>query len=292
MNIFQVLCFITLAHSATFHEAAEKLYVSQSSFSNNIQTIEKRLGVCLVSRGARGFSLTEAGRAFLAYAEKIVDEYDRMTDLIEEYKELEKSRVMLFADQLSSYGYNDVLIDFHNTAPDIQIELAEVGDANPMELLRRHANAVCILFSDTGDTLDGTKRHTLLCDNLTALVSDTHPIATRPELYLSDLCGDKVKIILQRHSKFLFDYVIRQCEKAGVKPDISPHTLWYSTMLEVVRELHHVAVLPGKVAGIFKPPDMKVIDIVDADPYYIDAVIAEECTHEAALRFYEFANFA
>ncbi|MCL2402141.1 MAG: LysR family transcriptional regulator, partial [Oscillospiraceae bacterium] len=79
MNIFQLTCFVTLTSASTFHEAAERLYISQSSFSNNIQAIERELQTSLVLRGAKSLSLTDAGREFLIYAEKIVSEYESMT---------------------------------------------------------------------------------------------------------------------------------------------------------------------------------------------------------------------
>lgn len=290
MNIFQVLCFVTLAHASTFHEAAEKLYVSQSSFSNNIQTIERQLGVSLVERGARGFSLTEAGAAFLVYAENIIGEHDRMTTLLAEYKKAGGKRVLLFADHLSSFGYNDALIDFRHEAPEIQTELTELAGESIADILKTHKNAVCIVFSSDEATQPGTKKHTLLRDHLAVLVNKTHPLASSAKIRMQDLRDEPLQIVMLKQSPFLHDFVLQQCHKAGFTPHINSYTLWYSTMIGILRELNHVAVIPKKVAQIFCPPDMRVIDITDADPYFINVVISEDCAHHAAVRFFDFAK--
>jgi DNA-binding transcriptional LysR family regulator len=61
MNLIQIEYFIVLADTLNFSKAAEKLHVSQSTFSKNIASFEKELGVKLFTRTTRKTELTQEG---------------------------------------------------------------------------------------------------------------------------------------------------------------------------------------------------------------------------------------
>ena len=290
MNIFQMECFVTLMYTSTFHEASEKLYISQSSFSNNIQAIEKELGVSLIKRGSRSVSLTDAGSAFLCYAERIVSEYKRMTGLLQEYKQKAANRVYIYADPLSSYGYNFILVQFSIHSPEIHAEVTELTDESFPGIIETQKDAVGIVFSKDESSIPGTRSHTLVRDRLAVLVNASHRLADRETIYMRDLCGEKIQIIACSRPLFLNIFLREQCQKAGFEPDIAPYDLWYTSMLETVRKLGLAAVIPERAARLFVQDDTRVIQIVDADPFYINVVISEECTHNAALQFLEFTK--
>ena len=289
MNIFQLVCFVTLSSASTFSEAAEKLYISQSSFSNNIQSIEKELSISLVTRGARALSLTEAGREFLVYAEKIVKEYERMNGLLMDYRQSAGNRVVIYTDPLSSYGFNHMLVRFKLNLPEIQTEIIELAGKSFDDILETQKDAVGIVFSTDSTAPAGTRSHTLVADRLAALVDMNHRFAKQERLKMSDLNGVVLQIISNRQSRFLNEFVLTQCRKAGFEPRIALYDLWYCTIQEIVHNPGIPAVIPEEVAKIFCLQDMSVVSI-DAEGFYINVVISDKCTHSAALKFFEFAK--
>ncbi|NUT34220.1 MAG: LysR family transcriptional regulator [Hamadaea sp.] len=64
--------FLTLAEDLHFTRAAQRLYVSQPALSNQVQRLERQLGVRLFARTTRGVTLTAAGEAFLPHARQAV----------------------------------------------------------------------------------------------------------------------------------------------------------------------------------------------------------------------------
>ncbi len=57
----QIKCFHAVVRAGSFSEAAEQCYISQSAISQQVQALERELGVKLLKRENRHFSLTPAG---------------------------------------------------------------------------------------------------------------------------------------------------------------------------------------------------------------------------------------
>lgn len=73
MNSQAIRTFITLAKLNSFSQTAESLFISQSTVTKRICELEKELGKILFIRDKRHVSLTEDGRIFLGYAERIAE---------------------------------------------------------------------------------------------------------------------------------------------------------------------------------------------------------------------------
>ncbi len=72
MELAQLDAFIAAADCGSFSRAADLLSVAQPSLSNRIQSLEREVGQALFERMGRGVKLTDAGRAFLPYAQRIL----------------------------------------------------------------------------------------------------------------------------------------------------------------------------------------------------------------------------
>ena len=69
--------FVMLADCLNFSEAAERLFISQSSLSKHIRALERELGGELFVRTTRTIRLSEMGTVYLPYARKIADLCDQ-----------------------------------------------------------------------------------------------------------------------------------------------------------------------------------------------------------------------
>ena len=78
MEIRQLQFFLTVAQTGSFSEAAEDLFISQSSLSKQIISLETELGVSLFDRSRRKIALTPAGESLLGSAHIIDDAYQAM----------------------------------------------------------------------------------------------------------------------------------------------------------------------------------------------------------------------
>ncbi|QPK65578.1 LysR family transcriptional regulator [Methylomonas sp. LL1] len=72
MDIDQIRTFLSVAANGSFQEAANRLYVTQSTVSMRIQRLESYLGVPLFVRNRAGASLTLQGKRFMRHAKSLL----------------------------------------------------------------------------------------------------------------------------------------------------------------------------------------------------------------------------
>lgn len=80
MDIKLLRSFATVALLEHVGQAAEKLHISASPLSRQIQQLESELGVTLFHREKKRLRLTEAGRKFLDEVTPFLQHHARLTD--------------------------------------------------------------------------------------------------------------------------------------------------------------------------------------------------------------------
>jgi LysR family transcriptional regulator, flagellar master operon regulator len=72
MNLSLASTFLEIVRTGSFIAAAEKLYVTQTTITARIHTLEKEIGCKLFIRNRSGASLTAEGQKFIEHATKMV----------------------------------------------------------------------------------------------------------------------------------------------------------------------------------------------------------------------------
>lgn len=79
MLLRQIKYFVTVVDTGSFTEAAEECFISQSAISQQILSLEKELGVQLLVRSTRRFTLTEPGKYLLySHGKKLLGETEKL----------------------------------------------------------------------------------------------------------------------------------------------------------------------------------------------------------------------
>jgi DNA-binding transcriptional LysR family regulator len=272
MELFSMQCFVTLAQCLKFSEAAESLYLSQSAFSKQIQTIENDLGVKLFIRNAWSTELTDAGKAVLPYAQSIVTQYEKVKNAMDLYKKETQNRLALSTISfLIHYRLSEMLFTFISANPKIHLELTENESAHSLDLLNENLVDACIVFSKetVGDEYDFFP---LLRDRLVLFVGKQHPLAERKSVRLSELEQEDFQILHAFQEKFLFHFILDQCKKAGFEPRVSAYGFWINTIEDFLQHNNSISLLPEKMAAYSQNPNIQIIPIEDADPLHLSIV--------------------
>ena len=141
INLKQLEVFVTTAEYGSFTRAADVLYLSQSTVSSHIRSLEETLGVLLFDRAARRrVALTEAGKRIYPTAREIVD---RCRALQSNLPEREGNLLTVGASTVpAQYLIPRLLADFSRQRPDCQFLLRRGDSAGIHELLRSGQIAV------------------------------------------------------------------------------------------------------------------------------------------------------
>ena len=86
MTITQLKYVLAVAEHKNFTLAAEKCFVTQPTLSMQIQKIEEELNIQIFDRTKKPIQLTDIGQKIVTQAKNIVNEADRIQDIVEQQK--------------------------------------------------------------------------------------------------------------------------------------------------------------------------------------------------------------
>ena len=86
MTITQLTYVIAIAEHKNFTKAAEKCFVTQPTLSTQIQKLEDELDILIFDRSKKPIELTEVGLKIVNQARNIVNESERIQDIVDQQK--------------------------------------------------------------------------------------------------------------------------------------------------------------------------------------------------------------
>lgn len=116
--------FYYAAKHLNYSNAAKELFVSQSSISQSIKSLEVQIGSKLFYRAGKGVHLTEEGKLLYRYIEKAFNLIKSGEKNIESLNSLETGTVRIGAsDTICKYFLFDALKEFHVLYPKVNITI-------------------------------------------------------------------------------------------------------------------------------------------------------------------------
>ena len=133
----QIKYFQTVVRAGSFSEAAEQCYISQSAISQQIQALERELGVVLLKRENRRFSLTPAGEHFYRKSLILIADLER---LCRETVGIARGEdYTLRIGYIKGYGgaeFQKAVVEFTAKHPDVPLDMKTGNHEDLYELLR------------------------------------------------------------------------------------------------------------------------------------------------------------
>lgn len=127
MTSLEIEAFLTVQQTGSVTKAAERLYISQSSLSTRLRTLERELGCSLFTRGRgdRAMLLTPEGERFLPLAQQHKDLEEKMRTLVRDTVPRRVLRTASFTS-IGSYLLPPVFQRFTQCYPDIRLEIMDI----------------------------------------------------------------------------------------------------------------------------------------------------------------------
>jgi LysR family cyn operon transcriptional activator len=127
MELRQLRYLLAIAEEGNFTRAAEKVFVSQSALSQQIQLLEQEIGAPVLSRGKRGVHLTAAGEVLKHHAQRVFHELDLARVVIDELQGLKRGELRVGAVQtVNDYLMPHLITAFAARYPDVKLRVDEL----------------------------------------------------------------------------------------------------------------------------------------------------------------------
>lgn len=152
MDLRSLNTFIHVAELSSFSRAAEKLGYSQPTISFQIKQLENELNMKLFERIGHTVRLTDKGRMALAYAQRICQLSQEMSQESTGTSSVSGLIRLAMADSLCAPMVADSFADFRKEYPDVHLHVTTAGTAEMFRLLNHNeVDMVCTLDSHIYD---------------------------------------------------------------------------------------------------------------------------------------------
>lgn len=115
---------LLIVKHGSFRKAAKELNVSAPTLTVTINNLEEKLGVRLLNRSTRSLSLTAVGKAFLDDVMPVLNNYRRVIDNLNDYKEKPEGVIRINLPRIVvDLFFQSHFVKFKNDYPDINLAL-------------------------------------------------------------------------------------------------------------------------------------------------------------------------
>lgn len=256
--------FVVLAQTCNYLQAADQLFISQSSLSKHIKSLERELGVELFNRTTRHVRLTEHGRVFLPFARKLASTaHDAEAAL--SYATDNERRVLDIGSipVMVPYGITDLLHRFEHDHPNVRLKITE-GEAEQLkDLLRKRAIDLAFIreWSDGTDHDEDAEFATSVFakDRLAAVLPISHPLASRSSIRLSDLANDEFLLLPQ--GTVMNVLITDACAADGFVPEVRYRGSRAENIIDLVSRGMGVSLLMRTPAAYLARTAVAIVDL-------------------------------
>lgn len=283
MNINQIRYVIKAAQCNNFSRAAEELFITQPTLSQQISQLEQELKLTLFERTTRSIKLTDAGIDFVKHAQKIVDEWTDLEHTMTKHVNLKSEKIVLgILPTLGKVNLTARVASFMEIYPKVTVELTEVWSEELISKLLSNEIDIAFLnpvFPVDNDFLCKTECHPIFDDYLVLVVNASHPLAASSYVTMDDLKQLKM-IMLSGHSS-VRKIITIAFEKADINPFIVCECSGIDTMIGLVADGIGVSFLTSRVAETYKNNNVKSIPIFPSIKCQTALVLSKYTQHNS-----------
>jgi DNA-binding transcriptional LysR family regulator len=244
-QIHQLEYFVAVAEDEQFTRAARRMHVAQPSVSAQIRQLERTLGMELFHRGTGPIAMTDAGRALLPLARRVLADLADVENGMAELDGLRRGHVAIGATpSISAALLPTILGQFHTRYPEVALTVTEQGSQYLVDSLESGALDLALAILPLHrHNLESVR---LVAEELVVVISNTYPMRARRSIAIADL--ENVPMVMFREGYDLRTTTINACAAAGFEPNVAVEGGEMSGVLALVAEGLGVAIVPSIVA--------------------------------------------
>jgi DNA-binding transcriptional LysR family regulator len=265
IQLVQVEGFLEVARRGSVSRAAEALFVTQPTLTARLHSLERELGAALFVRTPHGMRLTEAGRAWVPYAERALRALVDGRDVLEQVKSASAGHLMIgAAPAVSTYILPGLLEQFVAAHPRVELSVRTGHSEDIVDLVLRDEVQVGLGRAIRHPELELRPFHT---EELVLVCAPDHRFSKRRNVLMEEVAREKL-IMFDLTSSY---YEITQAAflSAGVKLRGLMELDSIEAAKKMVERGLGVALLPRTaVAREVEGKTLRLVRMKDAPPMY------------------------
>ncbi|SHM59331.1 LysR family transcriptional regulator, hydrogen peroxide-inducible genes activator [Flavobacterium xinjiangense] len=212
MTITQLKYVLAVAEHKNFTLAAEKCFVTQPTLSMQIQKIEEELSIQIFDRSKKPIQLTDIGQKIVNQAKNIVNEADRIQDIVEQQKgfiggEFRLGIIPTIMPTLLPMFLNNFIKKY----PKVKLIIEELNTEEIITKLNNgHLDAA---IAATPLMEEKIKEIVLYFEPFVAYIPESHQNFQKEEIEVSDLNLDEILLLQDGHC--FRDGILNLCKSQG-----------------------------------------------------------------------------
>jgi DNA-binding transcriptional LysR family regulator len=269
IQLVQVEGFLEVARRGSVSRAAEALFITQPTLTARLHGLERELGTPLFLRTPHGMRLTDAGRAWIPFAERALRALVDGRDALEQVMTASAGHLMIAAaPAVSTYVLPELLERFVASHPRVEVSVRTGHSEDVVELVLRDEVQLGLGRSIRHPDLELRPFHT---EELVLVCAPDHPFTKRHDVPMSEVAAEKL-IMFDRTSSY---YEITQ--GAFLSAGVKLRGLMELDSIEAAKKMVErglgVALLPGTaVAREAASGTLSVVAMTDA-PHMHNSIV-------------------
>jgi DNA-binding transcriptional LysR family regulator len=227
---------VAVAETGNVTRAAEQLHISQPSLSAAIKQLESELGVELVARRGRRVTITPSGELLLRRGRELLAHAEAVAEDVRAHAAASPSRLRVGISPTARYGVGPrLLAACAARAPAVMLYTSEDTTGALLRDVAASRLDLAVTFCAPQPPPPGVTLFPLAAEPAVVHLPDTHPLAARTQLALSELADETILVASSHDSAGFTDRVLAAFAAAGITPRTRPDP-YPDLGLQAVRE--------------------------------------------------------
>ena len=248
MNTRQIEYFLAVAEELSFTRAAEKMYVSQTAVTQQIQALEELMGVKLLHRTKKQVELTPAGQVFQQEGRQILQHIENAFAHARDASEGMTGGMKIGFTNYAGNILSNSLQEFCSRYPNIKIQFQSYSPSVLLDQLRE--GNLDLIFSPVFDpsVYKGCSIQKVDKISLMVVLPSSHPLSGRSYLTKKDLLQENLILACTPDSKIGEDRkIIESFLQEGFHPKIVDKIEDVETILLMINVNMGISILPSYI---------------------------------------------
>jgi LysR family transcriptional regulator, hydrogen peroxide-inducible genes activator len=274
MTITQLQYVLAVAEYKNFTLAAEKCFVTQPTLSMQIQKIEEELGIQIFDRSKKPIQLTDIGHKIVTQAKNIVNEADRIQDIVDLQKgfiggEFRLGIIPTIMPTLLPMFLNNFIKKY----PKVKLIIEELNTTEIITKLKNgHLDAA---IAATPLQEEKIKEIVLYFEPFMVYIPENHAKFSKNELEIDDLNVDEILLLQDGHC--FRDGILNLCKNTSQNTDskFQIESGSFETLIKLANE----------GLGITLLPYLHTLDLKESDKLKLKHFVEPKPAREVSLIF-------